>query len=124
MEKQFNISKEQYQAVLNTWKQKKEHSAAEHIIYNVLRSKSPSFGFSIKSKNIQGDDPWFGFNRALKEAQTICNTVNPWEKYKGTDHNSSYERGLSQINEKISKFKNIFGIELTSEIFEMIGDKK
>lgn len=125
MEKQFNISKEQYQTVLNTWKQKKEHSAAEHIIYNALRSKPSACGFSIKSKNIQGNDPWFGFNHSLKAAQSLCSLVNPWEAYKGAEFgNSSYERGLTRINVTKVNFKNTFGIDLTPEIFNMLGDKQ
>lgn len=64
MENTFNFTKDQYLLAKETWAQTKAHSASDHIIYNILRSKPIDYGFTIKTKNIQGNDPWFEFNKA------------------------------------------------------------
>jgi hypothetical protein len=50
MEKTFYISKEQFVAVTSKWKSGNTHTVADHIIYNVLRSKPIDLGFSKKTK--------------------------------------------------------------------------
>ena len=68
----FIISKEEFIQAQTTWKAKKEHSAALHIIYNILRGNDPKSGFVVKSKNIQGNDPWYGYNLARRQAYNFC----------------------------------------------------
>ena len=74
MEKQYYISKEQFETAKATWKSnQKTHSAWEHIIYNILRSKDMRNGFCAKTKNIQANDSWFRYNDALRTARWYCN---------------------------------------------------
>ena len=40
------LNKEQYITVKTTWKQQKEHTIHEHIIYNVLHNKKTDEGFA------------------------------------------------------------------------------
>lgn len=68
----FIISKEEFLTARKSWKKKDSHSAALHIIYNILRGKDPKSGFTAKSKNIQGNDPWYGYNQARRQAYNFC----------------------------------------------------
>lgn len=122
MEKQYYISKEQFIALTAAWKASAAHSAAEHIIYNILRSKDAKLGFVERKRNIQGDSPWYAFKCALSHAQRMCSTANPWEKYKDTPHNSSYVRGLKQIIERKERFKAVFGIDLPEDIMDRLKE--
>lgn len=97
MEKTYYISKEQFITLTEAWKQKEYHSATEHIIYNVLRSKPSDLGFTKKTKNIQGNDPWYGYNTAL------------W--YVG--------RFLKHVN-----FKEKFGIDMPEDLASKLGGSK
>lgn len=99
MQKQFYISKEQYNIVKSTWKTS-HHSAPYHIIYNILRSKKPTNGFNAKTKNIQGNDPWFGYHSALRVAKNYCHPI----------YNLS--------------FKHIFGIDIPENIKEKLEEIK
>jgi len=89
MEKQYFISKEQFETAKATWKSnQKTHSAWHHIIYNILRSKDIRNGFCEKTKNIQGNDSWFGFNDSLRTARWYCDPKrNPdlFKKHFGID---------------------------------------
>ena len=69
MEKTYYLSREQYEIVKVSWKSEKQHSAWKHIVYNILRDKDPKNGFHEKKKNIQGDNPWFGYREALFQAK-------------------------------------------------------
>lgn len=76
MEKQYYISNEQYQTLLAAWKKlsaDKKITSTDILIYNILRSKSPSRGFSKKNSNIQGNDPWFSFALAKWNASLLYN---------------------------------------------------
>lgn len=66
---EYLITKEQFQIAQQSWKQNKSHSAGDHIIYNLLRSKPIDKGFSERKSNIQAYDPWRGFNNGLIEAR-------------------------------------------------------
>ena len=68
MEKSYYINKEQFNAVKSSWKNQKHHESWEHILYNVLRSKPADNGFTLRTKNIQGNHPWYAFNHALSVA--------------------------------------------------------
>jgi hypothetical protein len=72
MEKTFYISKEQFVAVTSKWKSGNTHTVADHIIYNVLRSKPIDLGFSKKTKHIQAMNPWYAFNNASSTAKWMC----------------------------------------------------
>lgn len=63
----YLISKEDYLTLKATWK-KQNRSAWEHVVYNILRSKDPKNGFCLKTKNIQGDDPWYAYKKAKRWA--------------------------------------------------------
>ena len=108
---EYNITKEQYLAVLAAWKSKESHTAEEHIIYNLLRSKPLELGFNSRAKNIQGNDPWFAFNVAGTAAKKMICTINPWTK-----QTSSYEREEERIKHKAIAFKATFGIDIPETI--------
>jgi hypothetical protein len=102
MEKTYYLTKEQFTAVDATWKSKKYHNATEHVIYNILRGKPADTGFSIKTKNIQGNDPWFGFNRhAINAKYRICQAFNPMSR---------------NWQEAREAFKKEFGIDIPDDI--------
>jgi len=75
----FIITKEQYEQVKSTWKQSKSHSAAEHLIYNVLRGFDPCRGFTpITSPNkltrrgrTDGVNPLQAFNNAKEHWEQV-----------------------------------------------------
>ena len=67
MEKNYILTKEQFEALKKNWKQKKSHSAAELIVYNVLRGCDPKRGFTPitrESKLTNGHAPYGAFERA------------------------------------------------------------
>ena len=92
------LSKDQYHTLIETWRKASSHTAGEHIIYNMLRTKAPDLGFSaIKSPskiNANGDDPWYGYNQARYHAFWL--TKHP------------------------DRFKALTGLELTPELTDMI----
>jgi predicted 3-demethylubiquinone-9 3-methyltransferase (glyoxalase superfamily) len=79
MEKTFYISKQDFITLTQTWAQKKSHTAAQHIIYNTLRSKPADLGFTEKTKNIQGGSSWYGYKRAWGSAHYLSRN-NIWFK--------------------------------------------
>jgi len=76
METNFNFTKDQYLLAKQLWANTKYHSAADHILYNIIRNRPAQHGFIAKSKSIQGNDPWFAYNRAFQQARMII-TYNP-----------------------------------------------
>jgi len=98
MEKQYYISKEQFETAKATWKSnQKTHSAWEHIIYNILRSKKPSTGFCEKTKAIQGNNLWHAYDNAFREAKWHCSP-----------------RG------NVTLFKERFGIEMPQDLSDRL----
>jgi hypothetical protein len=97
MEKTYCITKEQFIATTAAWNTKQSHSAAEHIIYNILRSKPTDLGFTKKTHSIQGNDPWFGYNSALWQAGRFLKNGN---------------------------FKNTFGIDMPENLADKLGGSK
>ena len=67
----FIISREEFVQLKALWATKKNHTAGEHIIYNILRGKSPKYGFIEKTKNIQGNNPWYAYRMALSGAWSL-----------------------------------------------------
>jgi len=124
MEKQYFISKEQFVALLAAWKASTHHTAAEHIIYNILRSKDARLGFIERKSNIQGDDPWYAYKLALNDALRLCSLANPWEKYKDTSHHGSYVGGQKQVEERQKRFKDRFGIDIPEGLLELLKGAK
>lgn len=105
------LSKEQFLQMKATWASKKDHSAAEIIIYNALRGFTPSRGFTpLTDRKVQSrsNDKWDGFNKARYAANSLTLTNMP-SYLKGDKHHEYVE-----IYE--SKFKATFGTELTTEI--------
>lgn len=108
---ELKMNKEQFKTVLGTWKLTTTHTAAEHIVYNVLRDKAASFGFTpITNKNkivSSSNDEWDGFNQALNEVQRTFKK-NAW--------------GYSE--EKVHSLEKVFGIEFTEELVSTILNLK
>jgi hypothetical protein len=102
MEKTFYISKEQFNAVTAAWKNSKDHTAAEHIVYNVLRNKPVDNGFTEKHKNIQGCDSWYGFNQALSNARWMCKLQNDSKK-----QHFKQRFGIDMPEDIVSKFEGV-----------------
>lgn len=112
MENQFNITKEQYLTMLATWKAKKEHDAADIILYNILRTKPADRGFTEKTKNIQGNDPWFAYHEALNLARRRVNLTNPYNQ----QYLPSWTRGENDIKQRKENFLQTFGFEIPEGI--------
>jgi hypothetical protein len=123
MEKTYFITKEQYQAVKQAWTARNSHSAAEIIIYNILRSKPIRNGFVERGRNIQGNSPWYAFRLALKDAQWMCSTTNPYEVNK-TLHTASHLRSEERITRTKAEFRKTFGIEMPEGIMALLKDEQ
>lgn len=105
------ISKENLAKVLQAWKSKREHTTAEHIIYNILHDKPSNRGFTIKNRNIQGNDPWYGYNRHLWSLVLMTDVTIP------KDLRSQFvEHATKRAANRSKQFQETFGIELTEEI--------
>lgn len=114
MEKQYYISKEQFIALKEAWKQKSNHSAAEMIIYNILRSKPADNGFT------QGGTAWEGFKKAWQEAIYLLSMRRVYGKLPGATYN-----GFSDAPGKMeAEFKARFGIEPPATLKEKIQEAK
>ncbi len=126
MEKQYFISKEQFVALLAAWKASTHHTAAEHIIYNILRSKDARLGFIERKSNIQGDNPWYAYKLAREDAMRLCSLANPWEKYSdpASPYHKSYLGGQKQVEERQKRFKDRFGIDVPEGIMELLEGAK
>lgn len=118
MEKTFYIDKEQYKITTATWKAKHDHTAADQVIYNVLRCKPIDRGFCEKQKNILGNDPWFAFNSALKTAI--------WQATQVATNSAWYGESTKQSDaRKLAYFKETFGFDMPNDLREKLdGNKK
>jgi len=115
MEKQYYITKEQYESLKAAWATHSMHDAKMHIIYNILRSKPAKHGFTEKTKHIQGNDPWYGFNVAKKDALWSISTKNPFSPTSATGI-----RYAEQLVERKAAFKKYFGIDMPEDLNEQI----
>lgn len=118
MEKEFYISKEQFSALKEAWNQKQHHSAAEMIIYNILRSKPADNGFVPKTKNIQGNDGWYGFNLAQRGAARFC---APRRNYVRDLPNPKAGRMVDDNDSTLKQFKERFGIDMPTDLLPKIS---
>lgn len=113
--KTFYITKEQFTTLVSTWADKKDHTARDHIIYNVLRGKPADLGFTERKSNIQGLDPWYAFNNALHDAKFLIN----WD-VTISDNPAFNARVASRIANKKAKCKTMFGIDLPLDLREKL----
>lgn len=116
MSQQYTFTKEQITAAIQRWRAKKEHTCAEHVIYNAIRGKSLKHGFTERTSKIQNNNPWFGYTQALLQAQNITSLVNPWERWRDTTRDSIAIRGDALIARRAQEFKDAWGFELTQEL--------
>ena len=113
--KNYFLNKEDYLTLKAHWAQHHWQSGAkEMIIYNILRSKPARNGFTTRKKNIQGNDPWFGFREALKQAFYYTYEANsPWVFW-GARFVDDREEHRKEMEQRIrERFKERFGIELS-----------
>lgn len=103
------LTKEQYITVLRTWRNEKEHTALEHILYNVLRNKSSDEGFiELKSPgrlNACNNDKWFTYNYLV---MNLSYKLNPKRKH---------------FDEELKNLQEIFGIEFNEELVQEVLSK-
>jgi hypothetical protein len=103
------LNKEQYITVKTTWKQQKEHTIHEHIIYNVLRGKEADEGFAPLTDwgrlHASQDNPWFSYDNAVLD---IHYRLNP-KRY--------------QFEGTVKYYSELFGIEFTNELIEEVLSK-
>ena len=112
MKKQYLITKDEYQTMKQHWVSTKNHPAWHHIIYNILRSKPSDYGFTDRTSNFQGNDPWYGYNNPLREAQQNCSTTNPWKSQ------GLHDRREELMAQRKQELKKIFGIELPGDFMD------
>lgn len=113
--KTYSLSKEDYQTLKAHWsKNYRGYRSCEMVIYNLLRDKPAKNGFVEKKKNIQGNDPWFGFREALKQAFYYTYEANsPWVFW-GARFVDDREEHRKEMEQRIrERFKERFGIELS-----------
>ena len=113
--KTYSLSKEDYQTLKAHWsKNYRGYRSCEMVIYNLLRDKPAKNGFVEKKKNIQGNDPWFGFREALKESYRYAYTKDsPW-LFWGSRFSADKEAHREEMENKIrERFKERFGIEVS-----------
>lgn len=97
--------------VQKSWATLSEHKSAEHIVYNILRKKDPSLGFTaIKKPNkitSCNNDDWDGYNSAVRSIK------------------QTLDKSRWSYNEENSKrFQQVFGITFTEEfITELLNLK-
>lgn len=110
MEKTYYLTKEQFFAMTAAWKSKNSHTAAEHLMYNILRSKPADHGFTEKYKDIlPSGDPlkWKAFNEALANAKWSIKT-RQFGDYKPDVY-----------------FKSVFGIDIPADLNDKLdGSRK
>lgn len=96
------LNKEQYITVVQKWKEEKEHTTEEHVIYNVLRAIDPSTGFApiIRSNKLRSNesDPYNAFNSIAQRFSVI------------------FREGYKYAEQEKAAYKATFGIEFTPEI--------
>lgn len=127
MEKEYYITKEQFNALKPAWKAKSSHSAKEMIIYNILRSKPADNGFCPKTKNIQGNDEWYGYKEAWQSAKWFCEPDHIM-----IDDKTIISRLTGQFGKKWifdveptkKRFKEMFGIDMPEDILAKIEEAK
>lgn len=105
------ISKEEYLTVKKTWASKQDHSAVDHVLYNVLRGKDAKLGFSEKTKNIQGNDSWYSYKSSMK---TAIYRVDLEDRFNRPE----------RIEAKVNQFKEVFGISIPHNLHDKLIEFK
>ena len=115
MEKQYYISREQFITLKEEWKKIIHPTAADMIIYNILRNKPADNGFVPKTKNIQGNNAWGGFDQALSNARYFCSERRKFD----------YAKRVWIIDDETAKQSFIarFGIERPAGMIEKLNTK-
>ena len=100
-------------SIVITWKNQREHSAAQHILYNAFRQKPLTLGFtSICDHNhnkirSSSNDKWNGYNQALRFLQRLfASGQSVWMQQRS--------------NETISNIETVLEVELTDEVKALI----
>ena len=100
-------------SIVNTWKNYREHSVAQHILYNAFRQKPLTLGFtSICDHNhnkirSSSNDKWNGYNQALRFLQRLfASGQSAWMQQRS--------------DETISNIEIILEVEITEEVKAMI----
>ena len=106
MEKKYILTKEQFLELKKAWKQIEHRTSSDHILYNLLRSKSPECGFTEKKKNILGNNPWYAYNIAISDL-LLSNSLGF----------RAYEK---QHKESIARFSKRFGVEFNEEVIALV----
>ena len=100
-------------SIVTSWKSVREHSAAQHIMYNVLRGKPITTGFTpIREHNVNkicssNNDKWNGFNIALSQLKV-------WFKPPYSDWSAKRNA------EAIATLESVLGIAITDDIKETV----
>lgn len=114
----YVLTKEEYLQLKEAWSKNTTHTAADMIIYNVLRGFESSRGFVPLTRpekiNSNHGDAWHGYNVAVYQAKASIAAFN--SKYKS-------EEEINQINATRAKqFEAKFGIPLTEAIKNAIDN--
>ena len=104
-------------SIITSWKTHREHTVAQHILYNAYRGKPLTLGFTaIFDKNTDKirsscNDKWNGFNQALSYLQRLFKpTSSDWVKQRNA--------------ETISNIETVLGVELTDAVKSAILEHK
>jgi hypothetical protein len=111
---EYFISKEQYQQLCAKWKESNNHSAADMLIYNILRSKDPKNGFCERKSNIQGNDPWYAFNQAKASIGGRYFSHRKYASFYGSEKTAAVKA------KEAKRFKEDFGIDMPDGLHERI----
>jgi len=116
MEKTYYISKEDFITLKAAWKVIPTPSAADMVIYNILRSKPGVNGFVPRAKRDQYDNEWIAFDHAkffahrfvcFKSKTRMWDVVNHyWTEFSVKGHNDI--------------FKTRYGIDLPEGLADLI----
>jgi hypothetical protein len=123
----MQYTKEQYTQIHATWRTRQQHSAAQHVIYNLLRGMDPRRGFTnIKSSNkiiSNCNDAWHGFHQACQVARgTYSSYRRPdiWRRIDGKLQLVTAEDPAVLQKKCEDLFLAQFGVELTDELRELL----
>lgn len=103
MQKQYLISKEQYQAMRAAFKAQKSHSAADHLIYNILRSYPADRGFT-----------------PISNSNKLNNGQRPNQAFESAKLEIEYQLRSAKFLEKL---KEKFGIEFSEDLINVIKEQ-
>jgi hypothetical protein len=126
--KSYIFTKEQFVEFQGNWKSTRTHTAAQHILYNVLRGLDPKRGFTrileTNSSKIDSNnqDPWNGYNKALALLHYMQDPWNGYNQALALLHSTSKkspdssEHFLRRQASLIEKFEADYNIKLTDDL--------